>query len=86
MCPKTENNNELVQELKVWNKWPHMFIIPLAFCFAKHKRNQERERKEVIERKEEPERGEKKKEEKISEHSFSKSPTNPKFKRLFFLS
>lgn len=54
-----------------------MFIIPLAFCFAKHKRNEERERKNMIERKEEPER-EEKKEEKISEHSFSKIPHKSK--------
>lgn len=73
MCPKTENNNELVQELKVWNKWPHMFIIPLAFCFAKHKRNQERERKDVIERKEEPERGEKKRKKKY-QNTLSQNP------------
>lgn len=51
-----------------------MFTIPLAFCFAKHKRNEERERENMIERKEEPEREEKKEEEKNIRTLFLKNP------------
>lgn len=63
-----------------------MLIISLALCFAKHKRNEEREREDRIERKGEPDRKEKK-EKKNSEHSFSKNHSQIQtLKDAFFLS
>lgn len=58
-----------------------MFIISLAFYFSKHKRNEERERRDLKERNEK--RTRKRREKKIPEHSFSKIIHKSKILKTF---